>query len=51
MFPSTLPAGSFYRTPVLRGKYTLHLAIGNMGTTRAHVMRAWEMVRRAAREL
>jgi aromatic-L-amino-acid decarboxylase len=39
-------SGEFFLShTVLRGKYTLHLAIGNMGTTRAHVMRAWEMVR------
>jgi aromatic-L-amino-acid decarboxylase len=42
-------SGEFFLShTVLRGKYTLHLAIGNMGTTRAHVMRAWEMVRRAS---
>ena len=39
-------SGEFFLShTVLRGRYTLHLAIGNMGTTRAHVMRAWEMVR------
>jgi aromatic-L-amino-acid decarboxylase len=44
--------GEFFLShTVLRGKFTLHLAIGNMGTTRAHVMRAWEAVRRAAGEL
>ena len=32
----------------LRGKFMLRLAIGNMGTTREHVMRAWETIRRAA---
>jgi aromatic-L-amino-acid decarboxylase len=42
-------SGEFFLShTVLRGKYTLHLAIGNMGTTQEHVMRAWEMVRRAA---
>jgi aromatic-L-amino-acid decarboxylase len=42
-------SGEFFLShTVLRGKYTLHLAIGNMGTTRDHVMRAWEMVRRAS---
>jgi aromatic-L-amino-acid decarboxylase len=42
-------SGEFFLShTVLRGKYTLHLAIGNMGTTRAHVLRAWEMVRRAS---
>ena len=41
-------SGEFFLShTVLRGQYTLHLAIGNMGTTRDHVMRAWEMVRRA----
>src|SRR5580658_5491416 len=43
-------SGEFFLShTVLRGRYTLHLAIGNMGTTREHVMRAWEMVRSAAR--
>ncbi len=42
-------SGEFFLShTVLRGKYTLHLAIGNMGTTRDHVMRAWELVRRKA---
>src|SRR5450755_4100797 len=41
-------SGEFFLShTVLHGKYTLHLAIGNMGTTREHVMRAWEAVRRA----
>jgi aromatic-L-amino-acid decarboxylase len=41
-------SGEFFLShTVLRGQYTLHLAIGNMGTTRDHVMRAWEMMRRA----
>jgi aromatic-L-amino-acid decarboxylase len=41
-------SGEFFLShTVLRGRYTLHLAIGNMGTTREHVMRVWEMVRRA----
>jgi aromatic-L-amino-acid/L-tryptophan decarboxylase len=44
--------GQFFLShTVLHGKYTLHLAIGNMGTRREHVMRAWEMVRRAAAAL
>jgi len=43
-------AGEFFLShTVLRGRYSLHLAIGNMGTTREHVMRAWEAVRAAAR--
>ncbi|MGC9947453.1 MAG: pyridoxal-dependent decarboxylase [Bryobacteraceae bacterium] len=42
-------SGEFFLShTVLRGKYSLHLAIGNMGTTREHVMRAWEMVQRAS---
>jgi aromatic-L-amino-acid decarboxylase len=41
--------GEFFLShTVLRGKFTLRLAIGNMGTTRAHVMRAWETVRQIA---
>jgi len=41
-------SGEFFLShTVLRGKFTLHLAIGNMGTTREHVMGAWEMVRRS----
>ena len=41
-------SGEFFLShTVLRGRYSLHLAIGNMGTTRDHVMRAWEAVRRA----
>jgi aromatic-L-amino-acid decarboxylase len=31
----------------LCGKTVLHLAIGNMGTTREHVLRAWELVKQA----
>ncbi len=43
-------SGEFFLShTVLRGKYSLHLAIGNMGTTREHVMRAWAAVRGAAR--
>jgi len=33
---------------VLNGRYTLRLAIGNIGTTRAHVQRAWELVKASA---
>ncbi|MGA2136386.1 MAG: pyridoxal-dependent decarboxylase [Bryobacteraceae bacterium] len=45
-------AGEFFLShTVLRGKFSLHLAIGNMGTTRDHVMRAWESVRQAAKTL
>jgi len=35
----------FLSHTVLHGGYTLRLAIGNMGTTRAHVQRAWELVK------
>lgn len=43
-------SGEFFLShTVLHGKYTLHLAIGNLGTTREHVRRAWAMVRRAAK--
>jgi aromatic-L-amino-acid decarboxylase len=35
----------FLSHTVLNGRYTLRLAIGNIGTTRAHVQRAWELVR------
>ncbi len=29
----------------LNGRYVIRLAIGNMGTTREHVQRAWELIR------
>jgi len=32
----------------LRGRYVLRLAIGNLRTTRAHVERAWDLIREAA---
>jgi aromatic-L-amino-acid decarboxylase len=35
----------FLSHTVLKGQYTLRLAIGNIGTTRAHAQRAWELVR------
>jgi aromatic-L-amino-acid decarboxylase len=35
----------------LHGKYTLRIAIGNMWTTRDHVLRAWELAKKAAAEL
>jgi aromatic-L-amino-acid decarboxylase len=35
----------FLSHTVLCGRTVLHLAIGNMGTTRAHVMRAWELIK------
>jgi aromatic-L-amino-acid/L-tryptophan decarboxylase len=39
----------FLSNTTLCGRFVLHLAIGNIGTTRAHVMRAWELVQEAAR--
>ena len=38
----------FLSSTVLKGRYTLHLAVGNHGTTRDHVQRAWELVKQAA---
>jgi aromatic-L-amino-acid/L-tryptophan decarboxylase len=38
----------FLSHTVLRGQYCLRLAIGNMGTTREHVQRAWELVKARA---
>jgi len=35
----------FLSHTVLNGQFTLRLAIGNIGTTRAHVQRAWELVK------
>lgn len=29
----------------LNGRYVIRVAIGNMGTTRGHVQRAWELIR------
>lgn len=37
----------FLSSTVLRGKFTLHLAVGNYGTRPEHIARAWELVRRA----
>ncbi len=37
----------FLSSTVLRGRFTLHLAIGNLATTAAHVDRAWELVQDA----
>ncbi|MBZ5592325.1 MAG: amino acid decarboxylase [Acidobacteriia bacterium] len=39
----------FLSHTVLHGRFTLRLAIGNIGTTRAHVQRAWELVKANAR--
>jgi aromatic-L-amino-acid decarboxylase len=38
----------FLSHTVLNGRYTLRLAIGNIGTTRVHVQRAWELVKENA---
>ena len=38
----------FISHTVLNRKFTLRIAIGNMGTTRRHVQRAWDLVRSAA---
>jgi len=38
----------FLSGTVLHGRFTLHLAVGNLGTTRAHVQKAWERVQSAA---
>jgi len=38
----------FLSHTALNGRYTLRLAIGNMGTTRETVLRAWEIVQREA---
>jgi len=35
----------FLSHTVLHGRHTMRLAIGNIGTTRAHVQRAWELVK------
>lgn len=40
----------FLSHTVLRGQYSLRLAIGNMQTTRDHVQRAWKLVQAASRE-
>ncbi len=46
LLESVNASGQFFLShTVLHGKFTLHLAIGNLGTTRDHVMRAWEMIR------
>jgi aromatic-L-amino-acid decarboxylase len=38
----------FLSGTVLRGRYSLHLAVGNYGTKMEHVSRAWELVKQAA---
>jgi aromatic-L-amino-acid decarboxylase len=42
-------SGEFFISgTILRGQFTLRIAIGNFMTTRARVMRAWELIRGAA---
>jgi aromatic-L-amino-acid decarboxylase len=38
----------FLSGTVLRGKFSLHLAVGNYGTRLEHVARAWELLKKAA---
>jgi aromatic-L-amino-acid decarboxylase len=45
-------SGSMYMTHTrLDGKLTLRMSIGQRSTQREHVLRAWEMIRRAVDEL
>jgi aromatic-L-amino-acid decarboxylase len=37
----------FLSHAALKGRYVIRVAIGNMNTTRAHVQRAWELIRGA----
>jgi aromatic-L-amino-acid/L-tryptophan decarboxylase len=37
----------FISGTVLKGRYTLRLAVGNLATRREHVERAWELIRKA----
>jgi aromatic-L-amino-acid decarboxylase len=41
----------FLSGTVLRGRFTMHLAVGNYGTRPEHVGRAWEAVKREAHAL
>jgi aromatic-L-amino-acid decarboxylase len=41
----------FLSGTVLRGRFTMRLAIGNYGTRPEHIARAWELVRQEARVL
>jgi aromatic-L-amino-acid decarboxylase len=41
----------FLSGTVLRGRFTMHLAVGNYGTRPEHIARAWEIVRREAAQL
>jgi aromatic-L-amino-acid decarboxylase len=38
---------AFISGTVLRGQFTMHLAVGNAFTTREHVTRAWDLIRQA----
>ena len=38
----------FISSTVLNGRFTLHLAIGNYATAKAHVDRAWQLLQEAA---
>jgi aromatic-L-amino-acid decarboxylase len=40
----------FLSHTVLHGQFVLRLAIGNLGTTRQHVLRGWEIVKQGAEE-
>lgn len=39
---------TFMSSTVLNGKFVLHLAIGNLGTTWADVLQSWELIQEAA---
>jgi aromatic-L-amino-acid decarboxylase len=39
---------AFFSHTRLNGRYTIRMAIGNIRTSEAHVLRAWELVRQAA---
>ena len=41
----------FLSSTVLKGKFTLRLAVGNLHTTQAHIDKAWDLIRNKAREL
>ena len=41
----------FLSGTVLRGRFSLHLAVGNYGTRPEHVRRAWDAVQREANAL
>ena len=41
----------FLSGTVLKGRFSLHLAVGNHGTTQSHLDRAWSLVKQAAARL